>query len=388
MRCLHYQFVFVALLSEMDDNSMRYRDGTNDYVGGTDGEIENGNSNYDFEDMEFLDEEEDANAGSSTNDHSAGGMEESEHEAAVFDFYIEAHEREFRAQKKDRPLDILHVEANDKDQFERQLWDAYSSVLKREILYQRAEEGCEERVEWSPVTKPAWEDRDRFFLLQLKRNIVRLSDLSDDLLESLKGLTVKMSVLVYSDSLVSAKDYNRAKEVLALGKRAGCLKDRSGADANQGLMKLVSKLKSQHKDRFVKPLDASFVLWANHIQCSPAHLRDDLINESPPDHLKNLFIQVDETSMEAVLSESIEDTTIAETISDNYEVEIAEIEAAFEKVELSVAELRTSIDRFKACRRNNKALISAFKRSLKVTEGEESRKYAEKVVDCPDIDHM
>lgn len=349
-------------------------------IAGSEGECEN--DKHHFEEMEFLDDD------AFSINHFSDGNEPDEEDGAILDFHIEAHEREFKAQKKDKSLDVLHIRANNKDQFERQIWCAYNSVLRREILYQRAEEGCEEQVEWSPITTPCWEDRDRFFRLQYKRNSIRLSDLTDDFLTSLKGLTVKLSVFVYSDSLISAKDFDRAKEILSLGKRVGGLKDRSGADANHSLMRLVLKLKSENKNRFVNPLDASFVLWANYIQCSSAHLRDDLITASPPDHLKNLFTEIDESSAHAVLSDSIEDATIAETVHENFEIIIAEIEAAFEELESNVTKLRSKIEQFKACRRNNKSLISAFKRSLKVTEGEESRLYAENVVDCPDVDHM
>lgn len=53
----------------------------------------------DFEDMEMLDKEEDF----------------------AVDFHVEANERVFRVQK-DRPLDVLHVQENSKDDFEPQMW--------------------------------------------------------------------------------------------------------------------------------------------------------------------------------------------------------------------------------------------------------------------------
>lgn len=183
-------------------------------------DYQNGNYSAYFENTEYLLEDDEFDTGETSNCHPQ--------EATVFDFFIGAHEREFMSQKQNKLLDPLHVQSNDKDEFEKKLWMVYNSVLRQEILYQRAEEGCEERVEWSPVTKPSWEDEDRFFAVHFKRNVVRLSDLNDDFLESMNGLTVKLSVLVYSDSLLSAKDYDRAKEVLALGKHSGGLKDRSG----------------------------------------------------------------------------------------------------------------------------------------------------------------
>lgn len=74
----------------------------------------------------------------------------------------------------------------------------------------------------------------------------------------------------------------------------------------------------------------------------------------------------------AVVSESIEDASFAETVNENFEIEIAEVEEAFQKVESSVAEVKTKITHLKACRRNNQSLISAFKRSLRVVEGDAS----------------
>lgn len=350
-------------------------------------------SEPDYEDMEVLDyspDEDDTSGGNQP--FPLVGFEidplqgTSQGTAVLFDFVIEAYERVFKGQKKEKPLEMLHVQATSKGDFEQQVWQAYNAVLRREILYQRAEEGMEEMLTWSP-TKPAWADRDRFFILHFKRNTARLSDLTDELLAAFNGTRVKMAVLVYSLSLRSSKDYDRAKVVLGLGNRRTGLTDRAGADSNQSMVQLVSELKERNKNHFVRPMDASFTLWANYIQGSAAHLRDDLLAGPPPELLKNLFTPVDEVNAQAVLEESFDGASVAEAVNESIETELKEIDDAFKKVESSVSELRQKIDQLHISVKGRKSLISAFKNSLKTTQTEESKLIAEGIVDCPDIDH-
>lgn len=347
----------------------------------------------DYEDMEFLElsqNEEDnqplLNSTLHIDSPEATVVENSAESAFWIDFLVEAYEREFKGQKKEKALEILHVQASCKNTFEEQVWRKYKSALRREILYQRAEEGIDELLMWSP-TKPDWADRDRFFLLHHKRSTARLSEVSDELLAGFKGTSVKISVLVYSLSMVSSKDYERAKAVLCLGKRTSGLKDRAGADSNQNVLHLANELKQRNKDQFVKPLDASFTLRANYIQGSAAHLRDDLLAGPPPEHLKNLFITVGEVGAQRVLNNSFDDASVAETVNESIATELKEIEYAIDKVESSVAELRQKLSQLQMSITERKTLISAFKRSLKVTEREESRLISDDIQDCADIDH-
>lgn len=214
--------------------------------------------------------------------------------------------------------------------------------------------------------------------------------ISTDLLASLRNKEIHVIVFAYSRNVSTSATYGIVKKNLL----DPAVKDRSTAVANLLIDDIIEKLKQAHSHHLTSPQPIGWRIWATYISSKPSHSHEQLILDTPPDHVVLLFRNVP-TNEAQVLANTQQGLRVARNVN-GYQRE--NLRGLRERVELlqaivgscqqEICNLVDHIDYLEKQAEREETLLCDIANSVQPTESSFSIQTAGMVVDAEDLDHM
>lgn len=223
----------------------------------------------------------------------------------------------------------------------------------------------------------------------MKRNYNPVN-ISSDLLAHLRNKEIHVHVFVYSRNIATNATYNIAKKNLL----DPAVRDRSAAVANQVIEEIIEKLKSTHSHHLIAPQPIGWRIWASFIAAKPTASHDQLITDSPPDHIVMMFRNIP-TSEAEILSNAKQGLRIARNVSGIQRASLIEIREHVERIKSTmdsctqqVGVLVMHLDFLQKQSEREDSLLRDMDIAVTPEESIFSLEAANSVTDCDDVDHM
>ncbi|XP_037042659.1 uncharacterized protein LOC119078999 [Bradysia coprophila] len=262
-----------------------------------------------------------------------------------------------------------------------------SGCLEREVIV----EG--ENVAWSAdVPDIANNQIDKFVQIfdpKGRRNHTP-TGISTDLLVSLRSKEVDVVVFVYTRNVATNGIFNIVKKQLL----DPAVRDRSTAVANELIDEIIGKLKSAHSHHLTTPQPIGWRIWATFIAAKPTHAHEQLIRDSPPDHVVVLFRNI-ATSEAEILSNAQQGLRLARNVNGmqrtslhGIRLRVQQLQSIINSCQREVESLMTHLEYLEQQAEREESLLCDMNNAVQPMESTFSLDTAELVTDCEDIDHM
>ncbi|KAG4081136.1 hypothetical protein HA402_011981 [Bradysia odoriphaga] len=113
------------------------------------------------------------------------------------------------------------------------------------------------------------------------------------------------------------------------------IKDRSAAVANQIIDEIIEKLKKNHSHHLTAPQPISWRIWATYISSKPSHSQEQLMSDTPPDHIVVLFRSIP-TSEAEILSNAQKGLRVARNVNGMQRESLREIRERVQRFQKTV----------------------------------------------------
>lgn len=299
--------------------------------------------------------------------------------------------KNFVSQRSAIPIynEAREIGADDINEMLNNMWRIIidSGCLEREVIV----EG--ENVAWSAEVPDISQNQvDKFaqiFDIKGKRNY-NPTNISSDLLIHLRNKEVHVVVFTYSRNVSTNGTFNLVKKNLL----DPAVKDRSAAVANQLIDEIIDKLKLAHSHHLTTPQPIGWRIWATFIASKPSHSQEQLILDSPPDHVVVLFRSV-ATSEAEILSNAQQGLRIARNVNGNQRAglrsirdRVQQMKSIVDSCQRGIDDLFTHLDYLEQQQGREDSLLSDMSSAVRTQESSFSVDAANMVTDCDDIDHM
>lgn len=269
-----------------------------------------------------------------------------------------------------------------------------SGCLEREVIV----EG--ETVGWSAdVPDISHNQIDKFvqiFDTKGKRNYIP-TNISSDLLANLRNKDVHVVAFVYSRNVSTNTTFNLVKKNLL----DPAVRDRSAAIANQLIDETIDKLKQAHSHHLTTPQPIGWRIWATFIASKPSHSHEQLILDSPPDHVVVLFRNVPTNESEK-LTNAQQGIRIARNVNGIQRTSLRGIQERMAQIQSTMdlcqstmqqcqqefSNLATHLNYLIQQSEREDSLLQDITDAVRTEESTFSMESAAQVTDCEDVDHM
>lgn len=304
----------------------------------------------------------------------------------------------FVSQRNATPIfnEVKEIGANDVCDLVSNIWKVIieSGCLEREVIV----EG--ENVAWSADIPNSEQNQiDKFvqiFDIKGKRNYSPTS-ISSDLLAHLRNKEVHVIVFIYSRNVATNATFNILKKNLL----DPAIKDRSAAVANQLIDEIIEKLQNAHSHHLTTPQPIGWRIWATFIASKPSHSHEQLILDTPPDHVVVLFRSIATREAE-ILTNAQQGLRIARNVNGIQRASLRGIRERVEQLksvmdslqkiadscQREITSLVTHIDYLEQQSEREDSLLVDINSAIRTHESAFSIDAANMVTDCEDVDHM
>lgn len=246
-------------------------------------------------------------------------------------------EKRFKNQKSLDPCGSLSVGGNSVENVVKQVWDFCSKFIHRaaifndsihETLDDSENRGPAAIVSWNEEA-PCFENRDNFIVFQdksSKRNYLP-TKIDQSMLRNWVSKDISIIVYRFSDSVTNLRRMNLLEQHLLRPFE----KDRAGAESLVSVNKLKNQLKENH-GRYLSGDDINWGCWASWIASKSAEKREQLLKETPPEHLISLFSSVPVHS-DTLLEKGRLDLQVANTINNAYSRILKNLKNDFDNIQ-------------------------------------------------------
>lgn len=313
-------------------------------------------------------------------------------EICLYSLEFQVQTREFKGQVSGMTKCALTVNCNSLNEFKHQLWLKINDKLKREIVFGETD------PQWHENNSPKEEDMDRFVLfydVKAKRPMT-LSKINTVTLNHWRSKEIMLYIHIYSMSVSNLSLWKKVQKSLI----EPLNRDRAGASTIAEMNVLVSQLKEIHKLNYQSNY-INWLMWANRIQGSGAHLREKLIQSPPPADMLHLFALA-KTPADNTLREMRQNLCVAENVNEGTSTGLARIRSLVDTVremqktivqlqneqqirielidhELATMEVQTSTTR---------TMLNSMERSYPAVETNFGRQIFSQIQDQEDVDHI
>lgn len=299
--------------------------------------------------------------------------------------------KSFVSQRNAIPIynEVQEIGAADVTEMRNNIWKIIieSKSIEREVIV----EG--ENVAWcADVPDISNNQVDKFaqiFDIKGKRNY-NPTNITADLLVSLRNKEIHVHVFVYSRNVSTNGTFIIVKKNLL----DPAVKDRSAAVANQLIDEIIERLKEAHLHRLTTPQPIGWRIWASFIASKPSHSHDQLILDSPPDHIVLLFRNIP-TSEAEILSNAQQGLRIARNVNGIQRASLREIRERVQRLQSTInssnreiGELLTHLEYLEQQSEREDSLLRDMGSAVTPDESIFSMEVANLVTDCEDVDHM
>ena len=262
-----------------------------------------------------------------------------------------------------------------------------SKCIEREVIV----EG--DNVAWSgDLPDLAINQIDKFaqiFDIKGKRNYIPTS-ISTELLVNLRNKEIHVIVLIYSRNVLTNAIFNVVKKNLL----DPAIRDRSAAVANQVIDDIIIKLKETHSHHLSTPQPIGWRIWATFIASKPSHTHEQLILDSPPEHVVVLFRNVAVKEAE-ILANAQHGLRIARNVNgiqrDNLigiQERVQRLESTVNLFQKEISSLVNHLNYLQQQSEREDSLLFDMNNAIRTQESSFSMEVADLITDCDDVDHM
>lgn len=312
-------------------------------------------------------------------------------DSQLFSLKCNFFKKNFVSQRNFTPIynDVRQVGAGDVDEMLGNIWKIIieSGCLEREVIV----EG--EVVAWSADVPDAEHNQvDKFAqILDIKgKRNYSPSSVSTDLLAHLRNKEVHVVVFVYSRNVSTNGTFNLVKKNLL----DPAIRDRSAAVANQLIDEIIEKLKENHSHHLTAPQPIAWRIWATFIASKPQHSHDQLMLDSPPDHIVVLFRCIPTTEAQ-ILSNAQKGLRVARNVNGSQRASLREIRERVQRLQTTIdlcnremVGLVSHLDYLDRQSEREDSLLRDMDGAVRPDESTFSIDAASLVTDCDDVDHM
>lgn len=320
---------------------------------------------------------DDAREDGFSDDSSEDAAEKSGGDEFVFSFNGIFCRRLYRSQQRPKETGRALVNGNSVEEILESLWIQSKHLMDRQVIFEN------DVPSWAEKVEPTIEDIGEFVNLQdeVKRKIYSTSALTPRLLRNWRNKYLKVFVYAFSTSVETAGQYQQISKKLLAPQNP----DRAGAHSTRDDSALADELRLNHSH--LEGHHSSWLLWANTINCSPAHKQQALKQaESPPIELSKYFRWA--AVSEAARLQSIHrGMVVAKTSNTAWCRELDDLK---NKVSLGISifqDVHQKLEAMTIRGSTESELFSAMESATRPEETSLSHSLAEKVMDCSDVDH-
>ncbi|XP_021711281.1 uncharacterized protein LOC110679829 [Aedes aegypti] len=295
-------------------------------------------------------------------------------EATVF-------EKKFKNQKSfERCGDVL-VSGNSAEAVLEKIWQYCSKFIDRGVVFPDASENTGE-LKWD--NPPTYEDRDKFmlFLDKVSKRSTPPSKVDGHTLQNWQTKDVTVMLYKYSDAVSTLHKWNQVESQLLRSQTT----DRAGAESISSLNQVKEDLKKRH-GRYLSADDVSWGCWANWICSKPMNMRDELTQQTPPQHVVGLFSTVPVHS-DVLLEKAKLDFQVASTVNKAYVKVLQDLNDDHRQLLNIASVMGQRITMLQEKQTEFENMLTAMNSSVSVRENRFSVELAQSVTDCIDVDHL
>lgn len=310
----------------------------------------------------------------------------------LYSVELQVQTREFKGQVSGLNKCSLAINCNSLDEFKNELWLKINDKLKREIVFD------ETTPQWHECVSPKEEDMERFVLFydtKSKRSSI-LSKINVMILNHWRSKEIWLYIHVYSMSVTNLTLWKKVQKILIEPMN----RDRAGASSISEMNTLVVQLKDVHRLQY-QSNHINWLMWANRIQASEPHLRENLIRSPPPADMLHLFA-VARTAVESTVAEMRQNLCVAENVNEGVSTGLARMRYLVDnvmeiqktivqlqneqqsKIELLNHELKTMETQSSTTR----SLLNSMEQAVPPIETNFGRQLFSQIQDQEDVDHI
>lgn len=319
-------------------------------------------------------------------------IEDADPSMYLYSVELQVQTREFKGQVSGTTKCSLTINCDTVQSFRVQLWLKIHDKLKREIIFD------DNDPRWNENISPKEEDMGRFILFydtKSKRSFL-LDKITETTLNHWRSKEIWLYIHIYSLSVSNLTLWKKVVKTLI----EPLNRDRAGASTVSDMNILVTQLKDVHKLHY-QSNHINWIMWANRIQASDAHLREKLIKSPPPADMLHLFA-VAKTSADDTIVDLRQNLSVAENVNAGVSSDLERVRTLFNNVveiqstilklqveqqtqidllnqELIAMEIRASTTR---------SMISSMEQAVPAVESEFGRQIFSQIQDQEDVDHM
>lgn len=296
----------------------------------------------------------------------------------LFFFNATFYKRLYRNQLRPRELCQKNIGVNTIPELMDLLWSVSKKHIHRQVIFNGDD------PHWSEKVEPSLEDISNFLTLQdpSKRKTYLVTSLTPRVITTWRGKNIKVHIYVYSTSLETNSQYQSVQRNLTAPRNP----DRAGAHSTRDDSMLADELRDGHQD--LEGHHSSWLLWANYINSSPAHTREQLKSSNRPPLELAKFFRWTGVSEAARLQAVHRGMNVASTVNEGWMNEVREIKKDVSTALSLLQGVSQRVDALMLRGSLGAELFNAMEAAVRPEESELSITLAARVTDCDDIDHV
>lgn len=300
--------------------------------------------------------------------------------------------REFKGQTSGVTKCATTIFCNSVPDFKNHLWLLIKDKLKREVVFD-----AESDPRWHENVLPQEEDMERFILFydSKSKRSVTVDKVNMTTLSHWRSKEIWLYIHVYSMSIANLSLWKKVQKTLI----EPINRDRAGASTIAETNTLAERLQAIHQLNY-QSNHINWLIWANRIQASEAHLREQLMTRPPPPDILHLFAHA-RTSADDTVTEFRQNLRMAENVNEGVTSGLSRVRILVDdilKIQNAIAELRdeekTKIEllnhelkTMEIQSSTTRSLITSMEQVLPATETDFGRQLFSQIQDQDDVDH-
>lgn len=261
------------------------------------------------------------------------------------------------------------------------IWQYCSKFIDRGVVFPDSTDATNE-LKWDHP--PTYEDRDKFMTFhdKISKRCTLPSKVDAHTLQSWQTKDVTVMLYKYSDAVSTLHKWNQVESQLLRSQTT----DRAGAESISSLNQVKEDLKKRH-GRYLSADDVNWGCWANWICSKPLNMRDELVQQTPPQHIVGLFSTVPVHS-DVLLEKAKLDLQVASTVNKAYVKVLQDLSNDHQQLLNITSVMGQRILMLQEKQAEFENMLTAMNSSVSVRENRFSVELAQSVTDCIDVDHL
>lgn len=290
-------------------------------------------------------------------------------------------EKNFKNQKSFERCGDVMVSGGSAEEVLQKIWQYCVKFIYRSVAFPDVSHESGE-LQWEEP--PTYQERDKFLVFHdkvSKRSTVP-SKVDGSTLQNWLTKEVTVMVYKYSDAVSTLHKWNLVESQLLRSQTT----DRAEAESIASLNEVKDNLKKRH-GKYLSADDVNWGCWVSWICSKPLNIRDELMGQTPPQHIIGLFSTVPVHS-DVLLEKARLDLQVASTVNKAYVKVLQDLKEDHRQMMNITSVMGQRISMLQERQTEYECMLTAMNRSVAARENRFSAELAQSVTDCVDVDHQ